>query len=146
KGIEADACFQYLECCCGLARKNQSRCVSIVDVIGVECEGALEFGDSGVVPALEKQDVSKLGASLRQTGVEVHRRLRQFNCAIDRGGTEIVTIEGFDISAEVSPGQHGNGARISSVDRQGLFEQAPCVIQRGFRASAQVQEIGFRAA
>src|SRR5262245_36674305 len=62
KGIEADVCLQYLKCSCGLARKNQSRRVSIVDVIGVECEGALEFGDSGIVSALVKRDISKLGA------------------------------------------------------------------------------------
>jgi len=45
--------------------------------LGVESEGPLEFGDGGIVAALEKQGTSKLGASLRQAGVEAHSRLRQ---------------------------------------------------------------------
>ena len=60
----------------------------MVDEIGVEREGALEFGDGGVVPALENQDRSKLSASLRKAGVEVDRRPRQFKGAIERGGTD----------------------------------------------------------
>src|SRR5262249_38988044 len=56
KGVEADTCLQYLERSFGLARIVQSYGVSIVDEIGIEREGALEFGDGGVVAALEKQD------------------------------------------------------------------------------------------
>ncbi len=57
-----------------------------------------EFGHGGVVPVLVYQDLSKLSASLRQTGVEVHRRLRQFEGAIERTGTVIVAVEGLEIT------------------------------------------------
>src|SRR6266436_3850632 len=79
-------------------------CISIVDEIGVELEGSLKFGDGGVVLALVDQNISKLSMSLRQAGVEVHRRLREFKDAIERSGTEIIAVERFDISVEVSPG------------------------------------------
>src|SRR5262249_24912108 len=85
-------------------------------------------------------------ASLWQAGVEVHRRLHQFKGAIERSGTEIIAIERFDISVMVSPGQHRSGAGVIRVDRQGLFEQTPCLVERRFRASARMQEKGFRAA
>jgi hypothetical protein len=81
----------------------------VVNEIGVEREGSLEFGDGGVVLALENQDISKLSASLWQAGVEVHRCLRQFKRAIERGGTVIAAIERFDISEEVSLGQLRGG-------------------------------------
>src|SRR5262249_32829482 len=112
----------------------------------VEREGSLEFGEGVVVLALVQQDGSKLSASLRQEGVEVHCRLRQFKGAIERSGTEIIAIERFEISVEVSPGQHRRGARVARVDRKGLFEQTPCIIERCFRAPAYVQEKGFGAA
>jgi hypothetical protein len=48
----------------------------MIDEIGVEREGALEFGEGCVVLALVNQDDPKLSASLWQKGVEVHRRLR----------------------------------------------------------------------
>src|SRR5262249_3736650 len=102
----------------------------MVDVIGVEREGALEFGDGGVVLALVNQDLSKLAASLWQARVEVHRRLGQFKGAIEHGGTEIVAIVRFDICAEVSEGEYRGGARITRVDRQTLFEQTPRLIER----------------
>ena len=92
--------------------------------------------DAGVVLAFVNQDSSKLSARLWQEGVEVYRRLRQFKGAIERSGTEIIAVERFIISLDLSPGQHRVGARIFRVDRQGLFEQTPCVIERGFRASA----------
>src|SRR5215468_4885273 len=136
KGIEADACLQHLKRSCGLACMDQGLGVSMVDVIGIERKGALEFGDGGIVPVLVKQDVSKLGASLRQAGVEVRRHRGQFKGAIERGGIEIVAIEWFEISVEVSPGQYRSGACITRVDRERLFEQTPCVIERRFRASA----------
>src|SRR5215813_8008771 len=110
----------------------------MVDEIGIEREGALKFGDGGVVPVLVKQDVSKLSPSLRQEGVEVHRRLRQFKGAIERSGTEIIAIERFEISAEVSPRQHRSGARVIWVDRQASFEHTPRVIERGFGASVVI--------
>src|SRR5262249_24588575 len=100
------------------------------DEIGIEREGSLECGDRGIVLALEKQDVSKLSPSLRQAGVEAHRRYRQFKGAIERSRTEIIAIERLGISALVSPGQHRSGARITRVDRQGLFEQTPRVMER----------------
>src|SRR5258708_7156386 len=136
KRIEADVRLQYLDRSCGLARIRQGLSVSIVEEIGIEREGSLELGDGGVVPALEKQDMPELSASLWQAGVEVHSRLRQLKRAIERSGTEIIAIERFNISVEVSPGQHRSGARVIRVDRQGLFEQTPCVIERRFRASA----------
>jgi hypothetical protein len=105
--------------------------VSPVDEIGVEREGSLELGDTGVVLALPNQDISKLSASLWQAGIEVNRRLRQFKSAIKRSGTEIIAIERFGISEDVSPGQHRSGARVMRVDRQGLFDQTPCVIEGG---------------
>jgi hypothetical protein len=58
----------------------------------------------------------------------------------------MVAIERLDISAEVGRGQHRGGARITRVDRQGLFEQAPCVIQRRYCATVRMQLKGFRAA
>src|SRR5215475_16044115 len=99
----------------------------MVDEIRVERKGSLEFGNGGVVLALEEKDESKLSARLWQAGVEVHRRLRQFKGAIERSGIEIIAIERFDISVVVSPGQHRSGARVIRVDRQGLFEQTPCL-------------------
>src|SRR5260370_40642470 len=105
----------------------------MVDEIGIEREGSLELGDGGVVLALVKQDVSKLSASLWQAGVEAPRGLRQFKGAIECSGTEIVAIERFVIGAEGSPGQQRSGARIKRVDRQGLFEQTRCVVERRFR-------------
>src|SRR5262249_1735961 len=136
----ADVCLQYLDRSRGLARILQGRGVSIIDEIEVEPEGSLKFGDRGVVPALEKQDISKLSASLGQTRVEVHSRLRQFKGAIKRSGTEIIAIERFDISVEVCPGQHRCGARVIWVDGQALFEQSPCVVERRFGASGHMQE------
>src|SRR5215468_8112602 len=115
---------------------NQGCGVSIVDEIMIEREGALEFDDGGVVPALVKQDVSKLGASLWQAGVEAHCRLRQFKRAIERSGTEIIAIEQLVISIEVRPRQHLSGARVVRVYRQRLFEQTPCLIEQCFAASA----------
>jgi hypothetical protein len=56
----------------------------MVGEIRIEREGSLEFEDGGIVLALEKQFMSKLSASLRQAGVEVHRRLRQFKGTIER--------------------------------------------------------------
>jgi hypothetical protein len=74
----------------------------MVDEIGIQCDGPLEFGDGGVVLALEMQDRSKLRASLWQAWVEVHGCLRQFKGAIERSGTEIVAIVRLDISVVVS--------------------------------------------
>src|SRR5215467_8083978 len=107
----------------------------MVDVIGVEREGPLEFGNGNVVLALVNQDLSKLAAGLWQAGVEVYRRLSQFKGAIKRDGTEIVAIVRFNISAEVSKGQYRRSARIARVDRQTLFEQTPRVRERSFRAT-----------
>src|SRR6266849_9406805 len=90
--------------------------------------------------------MSKLSASLWQARVEAHSRLRQFKGAIERSGTEIVAIERFVICAEVSPGQHRSSTRVSRVDRQALFEQTLCLIERRFGASGRMQEKGFRAA
>src|SRR5437899_5083764 len=143
KRIEAEVCVQYLDSSCGLAHGNQSSRVSIVDEIGIEREGSLEFCDGGVVLALEKQDVSELSASLRQARVEVHSRLRQFKRAIKRSGIEIIATEQFDICdirVEVSPGQHRSGAGVIGVDREGLLEQTPRVIERRFGVSAHLQE------
>jgi hypothetical protein len=72
----------------------------MVDEIGVERKGSLEFGDGGVVLALEKQDQSKLSAGLRQAGVEAHRR--QFKSTIERSGIGIIAIARFVISVELS--------------------------------------------
>src|SRR5882724_11762202 len=107
----------------------------MVDEIRIEREGALELGDGGIVLALEKQDMSKLSASLRQAGVEVHRRLRQFEGAIERSRTKIIAVERQNITVEVGPGQHRSSARVIRVDREGLFEQTPGVVPRRFGAS-----------
>src|SRR5712671_4119937 len=104
KRIEAGVYLQDLDRSCGFACKHQSLGVTVVDEIGIEREGSLEFGEGGVVPALEKQGIAKLSASLWQAWVKAHRRLRQFKGAIERSGTEIVAIKRFEISAEVSPG------------------------------------------
>src|SRR5215468_11051602 len=117
---------------------NQGCGVSIVDEIMIEREGALEFDDGGVVPALVKQDVSKLGASLWQAGVEAHRHLRQFKGAVERSGTEIVAIEQLVISIVVRPRQHFSGARVVRVDRQRLFKQTPCLVEQCFGTSALI--------
>src|SRR5258708_7475399 len=138
KLIKAQVCLQDLDRPCGLARIHQDLTESMVDKIGVEREGSLEFGDGGVVLAIPQQDVSKLATGLWQAGVEVHRHLRRFKGAIERSGTEIVSIVRVDILTEVSPGQHRSGARIIRVDRQTLFEQTPSVIERCIRASAQM--------
>src|SRR5262249_40922706 len=90
KRIEVHVCLKDLERSCGLARTGQNHGESIVYEIRVEREGSLEFGDGGVVPALVNQDVSKLSASLRQAGVEVHRRLRQFTGAMQRIGIGVM--------------------------------------------------------
>src|SRR5262249_25398087 len=73
KRVKTHVCLEYLDRPCGLARVNQGSGVSIVDEIGIKCEGSLEFGDRGVVLTLVKQDMSKLSASLWQAGVEAHR-------------------------------------------------------------------------
>jgi hypothetical protein len=76
--------------------------------------------DGGAVLALEKQDVSKLSASLRQVGVEPYRRLRQFDGAIESIGTVIIVIERFKISAQMGPGQHRDGpGRSTGIVRTG---------------------------
>src|SRR5258706_14601917 len=134
KRIEADSCLQYLDGSRGLARIRQGSGVSIVDEIGIERQGSLEFGDGGVVLALEKQGSYELSVSFRPGDVEVHSRLRQFKGAIERSRTEIIAVERFDISVEVSPGQHRSGARVIGVDRQASFEETPCVIEQCFRA------------
>jgi hypothetical protein len=77
--------------------------------LGLSAKARSKFGDGGAVLALENQDTSKLSASLWQAGVEVHRCLRQFKRAIERGGTVIAAIERFDISEEVSLGQLRGG-------------------------------------
>ena len=74
----------------------------MVDEIGVEREGLLEFGHGSVVLALAKQDHSKLSASLRQACVNAHGLLRQFMGAIERSRTEIIAIVRFDISVHMS--------------------------------------------
>jgi hypothetical protein len=66
----------------------------MIDEIGVERDGSLEFGDGGVMLALEKQGISKLSASLWQEVVEVHRCLRQFKRAIERGGIVLIESRG----------------------------------------------------
>src|SRR5262249_37770392 len=100
KWIEAHICLQYLDRSGGFTRKDQGSGVSIVDEIGIERKGSLEFGDGSVVLALENQDVSKLSASLRQAGVEVQRGLCQFKRAIERSGIEIIAIERLGITSE----------------------------------------------
>src|SRR5215467_10118554 len=76
KRVEAHVSIQYLDGSGGLARIHQGSRVSMVDEIGVEREGSLEFGDAGVVLTLVNQESSKLSARLWQQGVEVDRRLR----------------------------------------------------------------------
>src|SRR5712671_3571004 len=110
----------------------------MVDEIGVERDGSLEFSNGGVVPALEEQDISKRSASLWQAAVEMHSCLCQFKSAIERGGTEIIAIVRTEIGAQVGPRQHRGGARVIRVGRQGLFEQTACVVERGFRAPGQM--------
>src|SRR5262249_25429498 len=104
KRIKAQVCLQHLDRLCGQAHLRQGSGVSIVDEIGVEREGSLPFGDGGVVLALVKQDISKLSASLWQAGVEEDGRLRQFQGAIERSRIEIIAIERFGISKEMSLG------------------------------------------
>jgi hypothetical protein len=106
----------------------------MVDEIGIEREGSLEFGDGSVVLALPNQDFSKLSASLWQVVVEVHRRLRQFKGTIECSATEVIAIERFDISNDVSLGQQRSDARVVRVDCQRLFEQTPCLVEQCFRA------------
>src|SRR5215467_9293920 len=105
KWIEADVGLQDLDRSCGLACIRQGLGVSEVDEIGVELQGALKFGDGGIMPALENQDSSKRSASFWQACVKIHSRFRQFKGAIERSGTEIIAIERFEISEEVSSGQ-----------------------------------------
>src|SRR5215831_17748557 len=136
KRIEAHICLQDLDRSCVLARIRQDQSESMIDKIGIEREGALEFSDCGVVLVLPKQDMSKLSASLWQASVEAHRRIRQFKGAIERSGTEIIAVERFVISVKVSPGQHRSGARVIRIDREGLFEQTPSFIEQGFGTSA----------
>src|SRR5262249_18875191 len=88
KRIEAHVRLQDLDRPCGLARIHQDLSVSIVDEIGVEREGSLEFGDGCVVLVLVKQDMSKLSAGLWQAGVEVHRFRRKLKGAVQRSRTE----------------------------------------------------------
>src|SRR5262249_37848090 len=135
---EAAVRLQNLDGSCVLARMNQGSGVSIVDEIWIEREGSLELGDGGVVLALVTQDMSKLSASFWQGVIEVHSRLRQFKGSIKRTGTEIIVIERFDINVEMSSGQHRSGTCVIRVDRQRLFEQTPCVIERRFGASVDV--------
>ncbi len=54
KRIAAYVCFQYLDRFCRLARKRQGQGESRIGEIGIECEGSLEFGDGGIVLALER--------------------------------------------------------------------------------------------
>src|SRR5712692_4649186 len=93
KRIEADVCLQYLDRSCGLAPIRQGFGESIIEQVGIERGGSLEVSHGGVVLALVNQDMSKLSVSLRQAGVEVYSRLRQFKGAIERSGTEIIAIE-----------------------------------------------------
>src|SRR5262245_50820762 len=93
KRIKVHVSLQYLDRSCGFACKQQGSSVSIVDEIGIECNGSLEFGHAGVVLALEKQDISKLSVSFRQAGVEMHSRLRQFKGAIECRGNEVIAIK-----------------------------------------------------
>src|SRR5215813_4512510 len=88
--------------------------------------------------------MTELSASLRQAGVEVHRRLRQFEGAIERWGTEKIAVARHNITGEVGLGQHRSSARVIRVYREGLFEQTPGVIERRFGTSAHIE--GFRAA
>jgi hypothetical protein len=74
----------------------------MVEEVGVERKGALEFDHGGVVLALPKEDPPQLSATLRQARVEAHRRLRQFKGAIECSGTEIIAIERFGISEKMS--------------------------------------------
>ncbi len=98
----------------------------MVDEVGIEREGSLELGEGVVVLALPEQDLSKLGASLRQAGVEVHSRLRQFKGVIKRSGTEMIAIEWFEISVDVGLGQH----RARKADRSPGIDQADAVPHR----------------
>jgi hypothetical protein len=73
--------------------------------------------------------------------------MAEFEDAIERRGIGIIAIDRFDIGEVVSLGQRRSGAGVTGVDRQGLFEETPRVIQeRGFPASAQIQHVGFDAA
>ena len=108
---------------CALARIGQDLGESIVEEIGIEREGSLESGDCCVVPTLTKQDKSKLSPSLWHVGVEVHSRLRQFKGAIERSGTEIIAIERFEISVEVSSGQHRSG-NLKAARALGAYRSA----------------------
>ena len=74
----------------------------------------------------------------------MHRGLCQFKRAIERNRIKIIAIEWFNISVHVSLGQHRCSARIVRVDREGLFEQTPRVIDRRFCASAHMQQKCFR--
>src|SRR5258708_6847014 len=111
---------------------------SIVDEIGVEREGSLKFRDGGVVLALPQQDKSELTASLWQAGVEVHRGLSQFERPIDRSWIRPIAVGRVGIRGDVSGGQHRVGAGVVRVDRQGLFEETPCVVERRFSASVEM--------
>jgi hypothetical protein len=104
-------------------------------MVWVERECSLEFVHGGIVLALENQDPSKLGMSLRQARIEAHGSLRQFKGAIERSRTHIIAIERFGICLHLNLAEQRSGARISRVDREGLFEQTPCVIERCFGAS-----------
>src|SRR5262249_7901251 len=115
KRIKAHVRPQDLDRPCGLARIHQDLSVSIVDVIGVEREGSLEFGVGGVVLALVKQDMPKLSAGLWQAGVEVHRYRRKFKGAVYRSRTEMIAIERVGISNDMSPGHHRSG--VGSIAR-----------------------------
>src|SRR5215468_4266821 len=110
----------------------------MVDEIGIERDGSLEFGEGGVVLALVSQDVSKLSVSLRQARVEAYSRLCQFKGVIECSGTEVIAIERFEINGEMSPGQHRSGACVIRVDRERLFEQTPCLMERRFGASVDM--------
>src|SRR5258708_22256124 len=93
KRIEAHVCLQRFDRSCRLTRTHQDLSESMINEIGIEREGSLEFGHGGVVLALVKQDLSKLSASLWQAVVEEHRCLRQFQSTIECSGPEIVVIE-----------------------------------------------------
>jgi hypothetical protein len=58
-------------------RVNKTEGKATINKIMVQRERSLEFLDTSLVLALEQQDPSKLGMSLREIRIELHRRVSQ---------------------------------------------------------------------
>src|SRR5262249_11260358 len=110
---------------------KQRQAESRIRVIGVQCDGPLERGYRVLVLALEGQNVSEVGMSDREIGIELNGLPSETMRAFEGSGAKAIFIQRVDPSRQVGIRKSGIGTSIVRVERDRTLKQTTRFIKVG---------------